>query len=113
MHLKREADAYLIDCFTRESAPHVNELAAVLGFDRVAFTRRFRKQTGILASVYLKQAQIARAMELLRTTDLPTHTVAYAAAFGTRITFFRAFRRATGVTPDRYRSACTEGRNKT
>lgn len=108
MPLKAAADVYLDSCFTCESAPHVNELAAILGVDRSTLTKLFRAQTGIPASAYLKQAQIARAMELLRTTDLPTHSVAYAAAFGSRITFFRAFKRATGVTPDRYRSACPE-----
>ena|SRR5688500_16504971 len=105
MELKSAADQYLNDCFERESSPHVNELASNVGIDRVAFSRRFRAETGIAASCYLKQAQIARAMELLRTTDLPTNAIAYASAFGSRVTFFRTFKRLTGLSPHGYRSA--------
>lgn len=112
MELKSAADAYLTGCFERESAPHVNELAMSLGIERAAFSRRFQAETGVAASCYLKHAQIVRAMELLRTTALPTNAVAYAAAFGSRITFFRAFKRLTGLSPHGYRSASADGGHK-
>ncbi|PYQ29912.1 MAG: hypothetical protein DMF56_09305 [Acidobacteria bacterium] len=101
--LERAADAYLDECFSKETAPHVNELAARLGMTAPQFSRAFARQTGLAPSAYLKAATIARAEHLLRTTDLPLNAVGYRSGFGTRTTFFRAFRRAKGVTPVAYR----------
>ncbi|HEX2138781.1 MAG TPA: AraC family transcriptional regulator [Woeseiaceae bacterium] len=99
-----EADRYLAECFANESAPHINELAARVGLSPTALSRAFRAEEGVALSEYLKIARVARARQLLATTDLPTAAIAYAAGFGTRVTFFRAFRRSTGMTPDEYRS---------
>lgn len=99
-----EADRYLHECFARETAPHINELARRLGLSATALSRAFRAEQGVALSPYLKRARVLRAQQLLTTTDLPTASIAYAAGFGTRVTFFRAFRRATGMTPDEYRS---------
>ena len=104
VELRAAADRYLAECFTYETPPHINELAAEVGLSATALTRAFRAQEGIVLSEYLRAARVARARHLLTTTDLPTAVIAYAAAFGTRVTFFRAFRRATGLTPDEYRS---------
>lgn len=103
--LRTAADRYLTDCFTYETPPHINELAAIIGLSATALTRAFKSQEGVALSGYLRAARVARARHLLTTTDLPTAVIACAAAFGTRATFFRAFRQATGVTADEYRSS--------
>jgi AraC family carnitine catabolism transcriptional activator len=64
----------------------------------------FVAECGQRPSAYLKRAQLERALQLLETTDLPLHEVARCAAFGTHVTFFRAFRRAFGCTPAQHRS---------
>jgi transcriptional regulator GlxA family with amidase domain len=99
-----EADRYLAECFANATPPHINELARRVGLSPTSLSRAFRAREGVALSEYLKMARVARARELLTTTALPTAAIAYAAGFGTRVTFFRAFRRATGMTPDEYRS---------
>jgi AraC-like DNA-binding protein len=102
--LRRAADAYLAGCFTRQTPPRASELAANLGLSAHHLSRTFRALVGRKLSEYLKDAQIAHAKQLLRSTALPMNEIAYAAGFGTRTTFFRAFRRATGgLTPAQYR----------
>jgi len=97
------ADAYLADCFARETPPHVNEFAMRCQLPTAAFSRGFLAAVGEQPSAYLKRRQVERAAKLLRTTNLTMNAVGYAAGFGTRMSFFRAFRRATGKTPQQYR----------
>jgi transcriptional regulator GlxA family with amidase domain len=67
-------------------------------------TRAFRAAMHIAPSAYLKGAQIARTRDLLRDTALPLEAVARCCGFGTRVSFFRSFRRTTGVTPTEFRT---------
>lgn len=102
--LREAADLYLAECFARRTAPHVNEFARQIGIAQRFLGRLFAAEAGMRIAPYFKNAQLERAKELLMGTDLPVTTIADAAAFGTRVTFFRAFKRATGVTPDEFRS---------
>jgi transcriptional regulator GlxA family with amidase domain len=98
------ADAYLADCFARHTPPHVSELASRLCVSPTSLSRNFAADVGAGVSGFLKAAQLARAQALLETTDLSIAVVASSAAFGTRVTFFRAFKRATGLTPEQHRT---------
>jgi AraC-like DNA-binding protein len=97
------ADAYLRECFRRETPPHVNELAARLQVSIYELSRRFRAAVGEPPSSYLKRAQLRRAEHLLRTSALSMNAVGYRSGFGTRMSFYRAFKRGVGVTPSSYR----------
>jgi AraC family transcriptional activator FtrA len=97
------ADAYLAECFGRGTPPHVNELADRFGMTRAQLRRAFVAENSIPLAAYLKAARVARAKKLLSTTSLNMDDIARAAAFGTRTTFFRAFRQATGMSPQRWR----------
>jgi len=102
--MKDAADTYLAACFEHEIPPRATELAAHLQMSPSYFSRAFRKHVGKPLSAYLKDAQIVQAKYLLRTTSLSINGIAYRAGFGTRRgTFFRAFRRVTGITPAQYR----------
>jgi transcriptional regulator GlxA family with amidase domain len=101
--LRRAADAYVRACFAREATPRVSELARELGLPLDKLSAAFLQAVGIRPSAYLKAAQVRRAQQLLRTTAMPLNRIAYTAGFGTRTTFFRAFRRMTGITPAAYR----------
>ena len=92
-------------CFDRETPPHVNELARSLRMSLGAFSRAFTTECGEHPSEYLKRAQVARAKTLLATTDLPLNQAGYRSGYGTRVSFYRAFKRATGVTPRKYRDS--------
>lgn len=69
------------------------------GISASYLSRTFRSRYGVALSGYIKALQIRRAERLLRTTALGTARIAYMCGFGTRRTFFRAYRRATGATP--------------
>jgi AraC-like DNA-binding protein len=97
-------DRYLRECFEKESPPRVDELAAVLGVTASALSRRFRRLSGSRLAEELKRRQIEFAEHLLRCSDLTVTQIAYRAGFGTRRTFFRAYQRFKGVTPESYRS---------
>jgi transcriptional regulator GlxA family with amidase domain len=97
-------EEYLRDCFERESPPRVDELAQDVGLAPAALSRRFRRRYGIGLAEHLKRLQVDFAESLLRDSELTATQIAYRAGFGTRRTFFRAYRRLKGDTPDAYRS---------
>ena len=97
------ADAYLTWCFAHRTPPHVNELAARLGLSADRFSRLFSSAVGEHPSDYLKRRQIERAKKLLLETNLEIVEVSGASGYGTEMTLYRNFRRATGTTPLRFR----------
>ena len=103
--LRTLTDIYLRDCFASETAPRLKELALRLATSPERLTRMFASRFGVPASQYLKRAQIIEAKRLLRTTSLPLNDIAYACGFGTRASFYRAFRRSVGTTPGNFRSS--------
>ncbi len=54
-------------------------------------------------SAYLKRCQLVHAKRLLASSRLSTTRIGYLSGFGTRRTFYRAFRRETGMSPDQFR----------
>jgi AraC family transcriptional regulator len=94
---------YLRSCFETEEAPRVSELAEILGLTRERLSREFAAANGVALSTYLKSYQLDLAQQLLVASELTTTRIAYQCGFGTRRTFHRAFRRATGMSPDQYR----------
>lgn len=101
--LRQAVDAYLLRCFSTEETPRVSELAEVLGLAREKLSRAFAVEAGESLSAYLKRRQVSHAERLLTTSSLSTTRIGYLAGFGTRRTFYRAFRRDTGMSPDQYR----------
>ena len=103
MDLRTAVEEYLDRCFSTEEPPRVSELAAMLGVSRERLSRDFASCYGLSLSAYLKQRQIGHAKRLLSQSELSTTRIAYLCGFGTRRTFYRAFRRSTTLTPDAYR----------
>jgi AraC-like DNA-binding protein len=103
--LKSVADRYVSEAFERESQPRVKELAAKLKLSRGDFSRLFEHLVGEHPSTYLRRGQIECAKAQLARTDLSMNVIAYRCGFGTRTTFFRSFKRVTGMTPGAYRSS--------
>lgn len=96
-------DGYLERCFLHEDPPRVSELARLLGISRESLSRRFAKVAGLSLAQYIKERQLDWAKTLLVTSRLTTKRIAYCSGFGTRRTFYRAFRQATGISPAHYR----------
>jgi len=101
--LRHAVDHYLRRCFSLEETPRVSELASLLGMTREKLSRDFAAAYGITLSAWLKRRQLAHATRLLETSEHSTTRIAYLAGFGTRRTFYRAFRRGMGISPDQYR----------
>lgn len=102
--LRHATDAYVKRCLEGRTPPRVSEFAAELKMEPHQLTREFQRLLRTTPSAYLKERQIVCAQRLLRKTKLAVDDVAAAAGYGTRAAFFRAFRRATGMTPSEYRA---------
>jgi len=98
-----QAESYLADCQMRASSVRASELALRLQCTPTQLARAFHASAGLCVKDYLKTLQIERAKVLLRTTTRSTAEIAIDAGFGTARSFYRAFRRSTGVSPTEYR----------
>jgi AraC-like DNA-binding protein len=96
---KIEVARYVHDCLRREDVPRVSELAGKYGLTAEYLSRAFRERYGERISDFIKSIQVRAAQRLLRNSDLNTTRIAYVCGFGTRRTFFRAYRRITGESP--------------
>ena len=83
---------------------HVIEHA---GVSRRTLERRFARVLDRSISSAITQCRLERAKRLLLETDLPSGRVATGAGFGTIKTFNRVFRRAAGVSPQRFRQSAS------
>ena len=79
------------------------DLARMAGYDEYYLTRRFRRETGLSVTNYVKFAKIERAKVLLDSTEMSVQAVADALGFTTRSYFIQCFREVTGRTPTEWR----------
>jgi AraC-like DNA-binding protein len=77
----------------------LKDVAREAGFSERYFSSLFKRQFGVGFEKYLATRRLERARELLLTTDLPAARVSRDAGFAAAEHFFRAFKRAYGVTP--------------
>lgn len=101
--IREKVERYLRDCLDHRTAPRVSELAHRLQCSAIQLSRAFERETGEALGRYLRERQIEEACELLRSCDDAIVEVATRCGFTTLRSFFRTFRRVTGVTPARYR----------
>lgn len=86
-----------------ELAWTVNGLAAEVGYSRSAFAARFREVVGEAPIAYLTRSRLTIAATLLDRTTTSIGEVARRAGYANEASFGRAFTRAFGVTPGKYR----------
>ncbi|MFE6970454.1 helix-turn-helix domain-containing protein [Isoptericola sp. NPDC057653] len=82
----------------------VTALAAMVGLSPSQLGARFRAQVGASPLQYQTRLRLARARELLDSTDLPVATVAQACGYPDPLYFSRQFARAHGASPSAYRA---------
>ena len=82
----------------------IDDLATEAAMSRRTFQRHFRALTATTPLQWLLQARIARARELLETTDDTVDRVAQRCGFGTAHSLRTHFTRINGVGPHRYRN---------
>ncbi len=83
----------------------VPDVAEQAGVSRRTLERRFFRAVGRSILSEIIRCRLERAKRLLLETDLPSHRVAAGAGFGSIKTFNRVFRRAAGVSPQRFRQS--------
>ena len=83
-------------------------LAEVARMSRRTFTRRFRETTGTTFIKWLNAERVARAQQLLETTDMPIERIVCEVGFGTPLSLRQQFAAQLGITPSDYRRTfCT------
>lgn len=86
----------------------MNDLSAVTGLSPDYMTRKFKSALHMTPSEYVRKFRIARAMELLCTTELSVAAVAERTGFSDVSLFSRVFKQAVGLPPASYRKNAAE-----
>ncbi|WP_426592571.1 helix-turn-helix domain-containing protein [Cellulomonas sp. McL0617] len=91
----------------RATTPHrtsVESLAAMVGLSASQLGALFRQQVGVPPLRYQSDLRMARARELLDSTDLAVSAVAQSTGYDDPLYFSRQFTRTHGLSPSAYRS---------
>ncbi|MCD0419427.1 AraC family transcriptional regulator [Rhodopseudomonas sp. BR0M22] len=81
----------------------IRDLAQLIGLSPGHFARAFRRSTGAAPRAFVLERRVARAKQLMRTTDLPLSEIALACGLSDQAHLSRIFRRYTGNTPNAWR----------
>lgn len=84
----------------------IEDLSRQVALSPFYLIRSFRRVYKQTPHQYLVQQRIARAKELLRTTDLPITEICAAVGFESLGSFSALFRKVAGVSPSAYRMSC-------
>ena len=81
----------------------VDHIAQELGLSTSRLQHLFKHDTGTTLSRYLQEARIERARKLLEETHLSIKEIVSEVGAGDTSHFVKAFRKAQGLSPKRYR----------
>jgi transcriptional regulator GlxA family with amidase domain len=81
----------------------IDDLAAQAAMSQRSFLRHFRARTGTTPLQWLVHERVARARELLETTDDTIDRIAQRCGFGSAQTLRTHFTRISQISPSRYR----------
>lgn len=84
-------------------ATSIDDAADRLGLQRRRFTDLFKELTGESWLAFVRRHCVEHAQTLLRQTTLPVTSVAFECGFEDLSTFYRQFKRQTGVAPGEWR----------
>ncbi|WP_159949330.1 AraC family transcriptional regulator [Rhizobium sp. 18065] len=83
----------------------MHEVATEVDLEPSAFSRAFRRLTGMNFSDYSRSLRVWRARTLLSESEMPITDICFEAGFNNLSNFNRYFRMETGLTPRAYRKA--------
>ena len=92
---------------------HIADLADHLRISEPHLHRLFKRRTRRSPKAFLNELRLERAAHLLRHTALPAARIATLVGFDDPLYFSRAFARATGMPPSRFRDAGQTAENST
>ena len=79
-----------------------------IGINTAYLSRIFKSTTSENFITYLNTCRVENACRLLASTDLPAQEVGFLTGFCSAATFFRVFKKHTGMTPIQYRKSAQE-----
>lgn len=85
----------------------LDEIAAAACMSRRAFTRLFRRETGMSFAVWRQQVRLMEALSMIEAGSSITAT-AYEVGYNSPSAFSAAFHRTFGISPSNYRSNRSE-----
>ncbi len=94
-----------IQILQSDPVKQMHEVADMVGLAPSAFSRAFRRLTGMNFSHYSRSVRVWRARTMLAETEMPITGVCFEAGFNNLSNFNRYFRMETGLTPRAYRMA--------
>ena len=92
-----------VSCNYRRAIP-IDEIADVVGMNRTAFCKFFRKQTGQSFVQYLNAYRLGLARQWLEAGTMSVTEACFACGFNDVAYFCRAFRRQAGFPPSKART---------
>lgn len=102
-----EALAYVNENLTEPFGE--KDLAEIAGLSPAAFSRSFRRHTGLVLVKYVNRLRINLACQLLMgDTDVRVTDVCFASGFNNLSNFNRQFLKQKGMTPSRFRALLAE-----
>ncbi|KIN73531.1 GlxA family transcriptional regulator [Sulfitobacter guttiformis] len=81
----------------------VRDLATVAKLGERTFLRKFTKCTGLRPTQYVQQVRVAKAREMLETTQRPVDQISWQVGYRDPAAFRKVFLRLTGMVPQSYR----------
>ena len=87
-----------------------SDLAKEAGLSRAAFARQFNASVGEPPHSYLTRWRMGIAAQLLEETDLRVAEIAAHVGYESEFSFSRAFKRARGLAPIRFRQVAARAR---
>lgn len=78
-------------------------LAQQVGYSEYYLSRKFKKETGLAPSEYIRRQRLERAAHLLRTTQEDIQKIGARLQFSSQSHFSECFRKQYGMTPTTYR----------
>lgn len=91
------------------SAISIRDMARQVHMSESHFSHQVKALLGVAPKTYVREQRVARAIELLRSTDMSVEEIAFELGYDAPTSFFRAFKRATGRTPGSYRHTHVTG----
>lgn len=92
---------YIEDNFNRPIT--VGELAKMCTVSETSFRRIFKETTGESPIKYINRLKIAKAKELLKSSEITVDEIAYFLSFYDKSYFCKTFKNITNLTPAEYR----------
>lgn len=98
----KEAVAYIKKNYSQSIS--ISDISADLSLDRKYFSKIFKKELQISPNEYLINYRLARACELIETTNLTIAEIAATVGYDNQFSFSRVFKKYKKISPSDYRA---------